>query len=96
MPRDAAAIERHAQISEQQMHKITLQIVDKKCMARDTQAFAGKPHDLIRFQMMQEERAAYRIKTVVGKGKSQRIAADTRMAVAKMRWQRGPESPAAL
>src|SRR6202020_1810940 len=86
MPGQAAAIERQAKITQHKMQWMPLEIVNKKRMARDPQTFPGEADDLLRLQMMKEKRAAYGVKTVITKGKGQRIAADGRMHSAQMGW----------
>ena len=86
MPRDAAAVKRHAQITERQMQRMALQVVNQKCMACHAQTFAGEANNLIGLKMMQKKGAAYGVKTIVAKGKSQGIAADAGMDFAQVRW----------
>ena len=68
------------------MQRVAAQVLDKKRMARDAQAFADEADDLLRFQMMEKKGAAYGVKTVVAKGKSQGITADAGIEFAKVRW----------
>src|SRR5689334_18208298 len=86
MPSDAAAVKWQAQITERQVQRMALQVMDQKSMACHSQAFAGKADDLRGLQMMQKKGAAYGVKTIVAEGKCQRVAADSRMARAEVRW----------
>jgi len=85
MPGEAAAVERQAKVTQRQVQGMAAQVVDKKRVAGDAQAFADKMDDLLRLEMMEKKRAANGVKAVVAKGKSQGIAADAGMESAKVR-----------
>ena len=87
MPGDAAAVKRHAKVAQRQVQRMAAEVMDKKRVAGDAQAFAGEADDLLRLQMMQKKRAANGVKTVVAEGKSQGIAADAGMESAEVRWR---------
>src|SRR5579859_3901890 len=60
--------------------------MDQKSMAGHAQAFAREADNLRRLQMMQKKGAANGVKTIVTKGKRQRVAADSGVARAEVRW----------
>src|SRR5262249_46103240 len=76
MTSKAAAVKGQAGVAEGQVQRMPYQIVDDEGMARHAQAFRGKTQQLLGSQMMDEERAAHNVKTVVAKGQSESVAAD--------------------
>ena len=78
---EAAAIEREAQIDQSQMKWIADHIVDDDRGAAHSQTFVNKPHDILWFQMMNEQATAYDVKTTVGKGQSDGVASYSLRAI---------------
>ena len=91
MPGDAAAIKRRANIAKSKVQRVTLQVLNKKCMPRHAQPFPRKTDNLIRLKVMQKERAANSVKAIIAEGKRQSVPADRRMRIAQGVWERGPE-----
>ena len=84
MPRQTAAVQRHAGIHQRHMQRVPDQIIDQHRDPADSQSFIDKPHQFLRRQMVSEQGAAQQIETRVPKGKSESIACDGRVSVAQM------------
>ena len=84
MPGNPAAIKRRANITESQVQRVTLEVLNKKCVPRHAQTFSRKADNLIRLKVMQKERAAYGVKAVIAEGKRHGVPADGRVSIAKM------------
>src|ERR1041385_3672408 len=85
MPGNSAAVNRCSKITERKVDRMPLQIVNKKCMARHAQTFLGETNNLSRLRVMEEQRTAHRVKTIIAEGKRQRVSADRCVCVAQMR-----------
>src|ERR1700682_200421 len=77
--RYTAAVDRASGLGNSQMHRMPYQIVDEKSVTRHAQCFVSERNNLLRFQMVQEERTSHHIKAVICKWQGQRISTHGRM-----------------
>src|SRR5438874_5968532 len=84
MPGEAAAVKNISGISQGQMQTVTHQIVDQNRITRHAQSLIHELNDLLWFQMMNKERAAYHVKSIIAKGQCQCIAAHARIVAVEV------------
>src|SRR5436305_6956147 len=79
MPGKTAAVEGVSGISERQMQAVAHQIIDQDRMTRNAQSFTHELNDLLRLQVMNEQRAAYHVESIIAEGQGQSVTAYARI-----------------
>src|SRR5205085_6801941 len=79
MPGKTAAVEGVSGISERQVQAVAHQIIDQDRVARNAQGFTHELNDLLRLQVVDKQRAAYHVKSIIAEGQGQSVTAYARI-----------------